>query len=180
MLLRNGGYWVDTDVICLKKFDFRDELVFGKQSDREVNTAVLGLPPAHPLSELMLDCARSPFKAQSFDSAKTRRRKFRSRLMRYGYKDAKWGGVAGPAAFSNALRHLGLFDRAKPYTTFYPVNALNWDAIFNETFASGLSLFQDSYAIHLWNEMMRRAEGFDKNGRFPAGSLIERLREAYL
>jgi hypothetical protein len=76
--------------------------------------------------------------------------------------------------------YLDLFEVAKPYTTFYPVSAGNWDAIFDETFASGMSLFQDSYAIHLWNEMMRRAEGFDKNGRFPEGSMIERLKAIYL
>src|SRR4051794_38380380 len=38
LLLDRGGWWVDTDVICLKHFDFADEYVFATEADakREV------------------------------------------------------------------------------------------------------------------------------------------------
>ena len=180
LLLERGGYWVDTDVVCLKPFDFGDEMVFGRESDRVVNTAVLSVPRGHELAELMLSSAISPFKTQVCDDSKTRRRKIRCRLLGKGYQSAKWGDVAGPRAFTRALRHFGLFEKAKPHLAFYPVHPMNWDAIFDETYSSGMGAFESSYAIHLWNEMARRAIGFDKNAHFPEKSLIERLKATYL
>ncbi len=180
LLCERGGYWVDMDVVCLRPFDFSDELVFGRENIYQVNTAVLSVPAGHKLAELMLSSAVSPYKSQVFDNPKIRRRKFRSRLLGKSYQAAKWGHIAGPRGFTRALAYLGLEGLAKSHLAFYPVSALNWDAIFDETYASGMGALQDSYGLHLWNEMMRRAPGFDKNGRFPANSLIEQLKAAYL
>src|ERR1043166_3453429 len=33
LLLERGGWWVDTDVVCLKPFDFADEYVFASERD---------------------------------------------------------------------------------------------------------------------------------------------------
>lgn len=180
LLIERGGYWVDTDIVCLKHFDFADELVFGRESEQRINTAVLSVPAAHPLAQLMLSAAASPLKPQAFDDAKTRRRKWRGRWLRQGYEGLTWSYIAGPGAFTNALNYLHLTGHAKSHIAFYPVSCGNWDAIFDSTYASGMTALQDSYAIHLWNEMMRRKPGFDKNGRFPADSLIERLKTLYL
>ena len=180
LLNERGGYWVDTDVICLKPFDFNETLVFGRESDQQINGAVIAIPPGHKLAELMLSTAIAPLNAQEYDDAKARKRKFRARLLRRGDKAVKWGYAGGPASFTKALQYLDLVTHAKSHLAFYPINPTNWDAIFDSTYASGMGAFQDSYAIHLWNEMMRRKPGFDKNGRFPADSLIERLKATYL
>jgi len=36
LLFENGGYWVDTDIICLKKFDFKLDHLFALQRDADV------------------------------------------------------------------------------------------------------------------------------------------------
>src|SRR6185369_14164179 len=33
LLLERGGWWVDTDMVCLKPFDFADEYVFASEND---------------------------------------------------------------------------------------------------------------------------------------------------
>src|ERR1700731_1141109 len=35
LLLEHGGWWADTDVICLKQFDFNQEYVFATERDTE-------------------------------------------------------------------------------------------------------------------------------------------------
>jgi hypothetical protein len=37
----------------------------------------------------------------------------------------------------------------------------------------------EAHAVHLWHEKWRRA-GVDKDARFPAGCLYERLKQRYL
>ena len=48
------------------------------------------------------------------------------------------------------------------------------------TLASKESEISLSYAIHLWNEMIRRKPGFDKDRTYPERSLIEELKRRYL
>ena len=40
LLYDKGGYWVDTDTICLKKFDFPEEYVFMSTNDNGIRTNV--------------------------------------------------------------------------------------------------------------------------------------------
>src|SRR5215813_4517891 len=48
LLLERGGWWVDTDVICLKPFDFSEEYVFASEIDdgREVIASGIVKAPA--------------------------------------------------------------------------------------------------------------------------------------
>lgn len=64
------------------------------------------------------------------------------------------------------MHYFNLFDVANPIAHFYPTGCGQWHrAYYNTTLAKGSALFNDSYAIHLWNEMGRR-QGFDKNATF--------------
>ena len=91
-----------------------------------------------------------------------------------------WGEAGGPRGFKQALDHFGLLDRGLPFTAFYPIAPGNWESVFDDTLQADSELFAETRAIHLWNENMRRASGFDKNARFPAESLIEQLKARYL
>ena len=55
LLLKRGGYWADTDIVCMKPFDFEDEIVFGKEAENVANIAILKFPPGHRLSQLICD-----------------------------------------------------------------------------------------------------------------------------
>ena len=53
LLLERGGWWVDTDVICLKPFDFADEYVFATETDGEREPISSGIIQAPAGSEVM-------------------------------------------------------------------------------------------------------------------------------
>ena len=52
--------------------------------------------------------------------------------------------------------------------------------MFDTTLRERTSLVDGCYGLHLWNEMARRQPGFDRDGRFPEGSLFEQLWARYI
>lgn len=180
LLYRKGGFWVDMDEICLKPFIFDTDLIFGKEKMGSVAVGVLGFPPEHELCDFMRTIGESPNKILPYDLPRTKLKKIRRKLMGRGRQNVGWGETGGPAGFTPAVEYFKLMDLAKPYTYFYSIPHYNWDTAFDETFANDVDLFSNSYAVHLWNDMMRYKKGFDKNGTFPQNSLFEQLKRKYL
>jgi|TARA_B110000914_G_scaffold213150_1_gene214812 hypothetical protein len=179
LLLERGGFWCDTDIICIQPFRFNDDLVFGKESETVANGAVFGITPGHQFSRQMCEVIDNPFKIYPWDRKKDKRRKWVKRVQgKTHLQNIRFGDI-GPKLITNLTKHMGVFDQGKPFTYFYPVHYDNWESIFNETFKNDDSLFTDTYALHFWNEMTRRMPGFDKNADFPKTSLIEKLRSKY-
>lgn len=180
LLYREGGIWVDTDMICLKPLDIHTDLFFGKEASNKYNTAVLGADPGHGLFQFMAKQSESPNNFLPYDRTKIKIRKLIRKYFKGNQrKYIKWGEI-GPNGLTNAINHLGLADRALPVTSFYPIHFSCWDTIFDETYPEIEKYFPDTYAIHLWNEMTNRKPGFDKNGSFPSNSLFEALKRRYL
>lgn len=180
LLYKKGHFWVDTDVICLKPFEFDTDIVFGLESDNLVASGVLGFPPGHELCALLENCCKNPNRFLPYDSWKTKKKKLKRKILGKGRSDIGWGEAGGPKGFTEALKYFNLMDFAKPFTYFYPVHWSNWNAVFDETLAEDLDLFSDTHSIHLWNEMFRRRKDFDKNATFPQKSLFEQLKRRYL
>ena len=180
LLYKKGHFWVDTDVICLKPFEFDTDIVFGLESDNLVASGVLGFPPGHELCALLENCCKNPNRFLPYDSWKTKKKKLKRKILGKGRSDIGWGEAGGPKGFTEALKYFNLMDFAKPFTYFYPVHWSNWNAVFDETLSEDLDLFSDTHSIHLWNEMIRRRKGFDKNAAFPQKSLFEQLKRRYL
>lgn len=180
LLYERGNFWVDTDEICLKPFVFDGDLIFGREKMDSVAIGVLGFPPGHELCAFMRDICENPNTFLPYDSRKQKLRKLARKLLGRGRRNVGWGEAGGPPGFTAALKYFGLFDIAKPFTFFYPIPHYNWDTAFDETFANDAELFSNSYAVHLWNDMMRYKKGFDKNDEFPENSLFEQLKARYL
>lgn len=180
LLLEHGGLWVDTDVVCLKPFDFASPEIFGWQDERVINNAVLGLPRGHRLAQWMYDVCEQPNRALPYDSLKMRRRKLmRQWLPGNSRSKTKWGET-GPNGLTAAAQHLHCTGVALPFWHFYPIHYTNWHTVFDSSLRDNPGLIAASHGLHLWNEMARRSPGFDKNGRFPPDSLFEQLCERYL
>ncbi|HKU13767.1 MAG TPA: glycosyltransferase [Steroidobacteraceae bacterium] len=179
LLAERGGLWVDTDVVCLRPFTHAGPEIFGWQDQSTINNAVLGLPPDHALARWMVACCERPNRVLPYDSRRMRRRKLTRRLLGRGRAASTWGET-GPAGLTAAARHLGCESHAVPFWHFYPIHYLNWRTVFDTGLRDNPALTDGSYALHLWNEMARREPGFDRNGRFPAGSLFERLWARYV
>lgn len=179
MLYEKGGFWVDMDIICLRPFDFESDIIFGFEGAR-VSNAVLGFPAKHQLCQLLAQICETPNQLLPYDKLRIKIKKILRRLLFAKRKNISWGEAGGPRALTNALKHFNMLHLTKPFTYFFPVHCANWKTIFDETLAQDTDLFADTYAIHLWNEMGRRSEGFDKNASFPENSLIEQLKSKYL
>lgn len=155
LLLERGGWWVDTDVICLKAFDFADEYVFATEQDGEREVISSGIIKAPAGSEMM---------AYAWQVCEQK-----------DPQELKWGET-GPRLTTEAVRKFSLEQYKKPYRCFCPLHFKDWRRVL-EPDAEGL-LDEDSYAIHLWNEMWRAA-GQDKNATYDRNSLYERLKTKY-
>lgn len=179
LLYIKGGFWVDTDVVCLKPFEFESSIIFGLEGKDMVCPAVLGFPKNHELCLFLEDNCRNPNKILPYDSSKIKKRKIKRKILGQGKESMKWGESGGPEGFTKALIHFDMLDLARPFTYFFPISNQNWNSIYDATLANDELLFTDTYAIHLWNEMSR-IENFDKNARRDQHSLIEKLRDKYI
>ncbi len=178
LLFERGGYYCDTDILCLKPFDFTEESIIGLESHNKFNVAVLRFPKQDFLCQEMLDCAQNPLKIKNYDSRKIKRKKILKKITPKT-KAIGWGETAGPPAVSRAIKYFNLEDKIsiKNFTHFYPISAGNWDSLFDNTLTNE-TLFQNTYAVHLWNEMIRRSD-IDKNAPFSIDSFVGKYFDKY-
>jgi len=128
LIYDKGGYWVDMDMICLRKFDFTTPYVFSSEHPNIVNSGIIKAP------------IRSEFAKFCNDTCKT---KDRSKL--------KWGEI-GPALVKTAIDKHKLHKYIHSPDTFCPVHFTNMQHITTDN----TPINKTSYAIHLWNELWRR------------------------
>lgn len=180
LLYAEGGIWVDTDVVCLKPFDFPAPEVFAWEDQKSVNVAVLGLPKGDPLAQWMARCCESPNRMLPYDGIRTVRHKLKRRFFEGNERgNVRWG-ENGPRGFTRALRHFGRLEQALDPGAFYPIHYREWLAPFEPATPELDARIENSHAVHLWNEMARRKAGFDKDAGFPADSLFEKWCARYL
>lgn len=155
LVLERGGWWVDTDTICLKPFDFEDEYVFSSefaQGQEFINSGIFKAPVG---SDVMAYAWRI---CESKDP---------ERLV--------WGET-GPRLMAAAVREFGLERFKQRPEVFCPIGYADWHKVLEP--GANLNL-DDSYAIHLWNERWRAA-GQDKNANYPSDCAYEIWKRSYL
>ena len=156
LLLQNGGWWVDLDTICLRPFDFASEYVFSSEDVPGGGTkANVGATKVLAGCELMADLWRQ---CESFDVSKL-----------------GWG-ECGPKLMAEAIGRHDLDRFVQAPAAFCPIPWWEWRNVLDPDEACDLP--EDTYAIHLWNEMWRRAS-VDKFAEVAAGSLYARLQERF-
>ena len=157
LLLERGGWWADTDIICLKPFHFPAEYVFSSETNHKgrevVNCGVIKVPPE---SEVMTY------------AWKICQRKNSARLV--------WGET-GPRLMAKAVKKFALDEYKTSHSAFCPIDYEAWCKVLQPGF--DVSLDERTYAIHLWNEMWRLA-GQDKNAQYHPTCLYEKLKQNYL
>jgi Mannosyltransferase OCH1 and related enzymes len=163
LLLERGGYWADTDVVCLRRFDFSKHYVFAEEEITETEKRICGnIIKTPPGSEIMKFCYETSI-AKNPDLL-------------------NWGET-GPDLLTPAVEKFSLSSNVCSYWTFNPVNWWHWEDFVQDGLAARLRLrwrlLRRPHGIHLWNEMWRR-NGAGKNQRYPSKSLYERLKRKYL
>jgi hypothetical protein len=160
LLLERGGFWVDTDLVCLRPFAFPPRHIFASESvnrhDRPgVSRAVASCAINAPRGSLAMAAAWRTCLGKS-----------RDRL--------EWGEV-GPALVEAVVAAEGLEHCVEPPERFCPVSYRDWRDLID---AEPPVLPPTTYAVHFWNEMWRLA-GQDKDASYPPTSLYETLKRRH-
>ncbi len=156
LLLEKGGWFVDADTICLKPFEFADPFVFsseGANGNRLVNLAAIKVPAGSAIMQYAWDAC------QSMD-----------------VETLQWT-QAGPKLITRAVEQYALQAHVRSPEVFCPVFYPDWEQVLDP--AAALPSSPQTHAIHLWNELWRRA-GKDKDQGYHPECLYERLKRRYL
>lgn len=163
LLYEKGGFWADTDNICLKKFDFNEDYVFGMEFAALYNDC----PITHHVASGLFKAPKKSF--IMLDNYKECLTKDKNLL--------KWGEV-GPALVAKCIKKFNLFNYVKPAHLFNPLGYNEVNDFVSENTSRIIDL-RESYSVHLWNECWRK-NGLDKNKSYHPSSLFEKLKKAYL
>lgn len=153
LLYERGGWWADSDMVCLRTFDFPDEYVFSSEMNAGRQLTNVGVIKAPPCSPAMGHAFR-------VSEAKNPAR-------------IAWGEI-GPHLMAQVVKSHGLDQYQKPFYTFCPIS--DWRR-FLEPYVAGIH--PDAYSVHLWNEGWRLAKQ-DKDSTYHADCLYEQLKRFYL
>lgn len=177
-LYREGGFWVDMDIICLSGQIPKVQPYFAAENDHTVGTGVLSFPPGHPLIKNMLDLCLDPLEIMPWDNETEKAQKDEVRQLLPDVAErrklAPWG-YTGPFEFTKAVKHYDLSALCDSQESVYPVYYPKWNACFNGTFHLEDEFLSHSWGFHFWNEMRRRS---DKHTIEP-GSLIDQLMKRH-
>jgi hypothetical protein len=154
MLLERGGWWVDTDVVCLRPFDFESDHVFASEATRDGSTPTSCVIRA-PRGSAAMQLAWERCDARDVTSL-------------------GWGET-GPRLVKEIVRDCALDQFVQPPEVFCPVPFFAWRTIVE---GPPPQFPGATRAIHLWNDMWRRA-GVRKDD-VPEGTLYAELMEQVL
>jgi Alpha 1,4-glycosyltransferase conserved region len=175
-LMANGeGMWSDTDMVCLRPVTLEGPHIFGWESARHINGALLYLDSGSPLLADLL----GNFRANHIPPWLGLKRSlpFRIKLLarkRFEPAELPWG-TFGPRALTYMARRHGVSDQAQKRAVFYPLTLRDAPRIFETGFALPEDELKQAYAIHLWNERLK-----DIKDAAPAqGSMLDRLCEQF-
>jgi hypothetical protein len=157
LLLEKGGWWVDADVVCLKPFIFNSEYVLATERDSQgrefVTSCVIKAPPgAEIMNQGWAICqAKNP-------------------------QELEWGETGPNLTHRLAIRLL-LCKYIYSADVFCPIDPYRW----MEALIPGrhLSFTNDTFAVHLWNELWRRTD-LNKDEIYAPNCLYEHLKRRYL
>lgn len=161
LLFERGGWWADTDMVCLRRLDLADAHVFVSET-----VALRGaVSPQTVVGNCLIKApAGSPAMALALRESLARDR-----------ATLRWGEI-GPRLVGEVVDALRLQRFVQPPAAFCPIGYGAWRELIA---AQPPSLPAEAYAVHFWNEMWRLAEQ-DKDADYPAACLYERLKRRHL
>ena len=147
LLYKKGGWWVDTDIICLKKeIDIKSEDTFiCYQDNKEINNACLKFPKGDEVMKYCVNYIKDWEIANNFE-----------------YKKLIWGDF-GPPLVTKAVKSLNRSNEVYFHEYAYPIEMKDSLDIFKKNKNKIiLAKLKNSYFSHLWNEILSR-ERIPKN-----------------
>ncbi len=155
LLHRHGGWWFDTDMVCLRPLEFGDPCVISSES------MISG--------QVLATCSAMRMPAGSDAMA------YAARACAEADRATLYWGDTGPWLMTDAVERFGLWPHVRPVEAFCPVPPGEWRRLLDPEPPP----LDGASTVHLWNEQWRRA-GVDKDGAFAPTSLYETLRARYI
>ena len=153
LLLEKGGWWVDTDMVCVRPFEFDRDCVFSTEPDSTIGSAVIRVPPgSQAMSRAWASCV---------DRDRT---------------SVAWGSI-GPRLLIQIVRDLGLEALAVEPEVFFPFDWGDWQKALDPTVVWQFA--PTTRSVHLWSSMWDLAK-WNKDATYPDGCLYETLKRRYL
>ncbi len=157
LLLERGGWWADTDTVCIRPFNFSEPYVFSSQNGGDGSVISAASPIKAP--------AGSPALAYAWEFCRSR-----------NPQELAWGET-GPYLVADMLRRFDLEGYRQPRDVFCPVGPHDWQRLADPQARWHFDVA--TRAVHLWNELWRR-QGWDKDREYPPGCLFEVWKRAFL
>ena len=149
------GLYVDCDVFCLRPIPQAD-YIFGYQTDKELNGAVLKLPAGSGMLREALAMTNDPFYIVPWLS-NGKRLSYRLRkavglpihISRY-----RWGKL-GPEAITYFAGKAGVLQHAAPIDVFYPVHYRQVSMLLDPGLSLADIVTPRTLCIHLFDNMLK-------------------------
>jgi hypothetical protein len=175
MLYEKGNYWVDLDMISIKKLDFKEPFIFS--SERTIQKGAykmkvkyvpnIGILKAHPKSdfykELYEKCLEHHKKGINKDKIKYMRI-LRDMIDKYNY--SKY--VKKPSYFC----HLDWW-----YAKDAFLNKTKFKSKYGVSAKDVNSMFTEPYTVHFWRDLVTKKYKFNTNDKFHDNSLWEKMKK---
>ncbi len=152
LLYKLGGWWVDMDMVCIKPFDFSDEIVISCDGDdTNFSNAPMKFPAGHPLlKELIYQCKNRGGKVNYMDFF---------------------------TAYGKAVKQYKFEKFATTAMCFtFPGHNLS---SFLDYYQHGIDLPQITHSVHIANSIITKNKFFTKNDKFHKHSLFELLKQKH-
>lgn len=156
LIFEEGGWWVDTDLVCLKPFSFSDEFVFA--TEREDDLTLLSATCAFKSP------SKSDYLAYCLEVCASK-----------NFNEIQWSEI-GPYLFDEAIKRFGLTGHQVAPRVFNPIDFFNFRELLRPDF--DMSRLKDSYAVHVWNQMWKN-DGIDLDADAADNSLYAALTRQY-
>jgi len=155
LILDRGGWWVDTDLVCLRRFDLDADFVFATENEGGAAltaTCAFKCPRGAPMLQYCLEIGESK-----------------------NPDDLKWSEI-GPYLFDEAVNRFGLTAHKVAPPLFNPINTWEFDDVLKPDF--DVTRLSGSYGLHLWNQIWRHEQRDPDTTAHPE-SLYARLKRQY-
>lgn len=148
LLSQRDTIWVDSDVLATGRAFPRSDYLFGRESRKWINGAVLAVPPNSDVLRFWLETAEA---SQGTDVVL---------------------GQLGPKLITRGVSLHGLEDRVSARQVFYPISFRTLWTLFDPRRRRWVDkIVSNSVTVHLWNEAFRETPV--KKSRPPEGSYLD-------
>ena len=167
LLYLKGGYWVDTDLVCIKKFNFKQPIVVASEPHKyykrqNITSFLIKLPKGSEEAKRGIEIQKE-------------------HKVKILTGEIKW--ASGNKTVIQIVNEFNLQKYIVPWKNFCSCSWQDAESLINENYkCRGYNninnLPKELYGIHLWNEVWRRLN-IDKNKKYSDLCLFEQLKLKY-